>query len=127
MRRNARILITIFIIVAICGTVLGIQNLEIGNFQRGGNTILGLTLGLDLQGGSHLVYKADLEDPVTGEEVMMNDPQYLRAPTIFEKYYMTGAKIALVTAKDKLRTLLGNGLNFNEISGITHCNNSNTF
>ncbi|MDC0037369.1 phosphonoacetate hydrolase [Alphaproteobacteria bacterium] len=52
--------------------------------------------------------------PSTGKEVMMNDPQYLRAPTIFEKFYQAGAKIALVTAKDKLRTLLGNGLKFSE-------------
>ena len=52
--------------------------------------------------------------PSTGKEVMMNDPQYLRAPTIFEKFYDSGAKIAVVTAKDKLRTLLGNGLKFNE-------------
>lgn len=52
--------------------------------------------------------------PSTGKEVMMNDPQFLRAPTIFEKYYEAGAKIALVTAKDKLRTLLGNGLKYNE-------------
>ena len=52
--------------------------------------------------------------PSTGQEVMMNDPQYLRAPTIFEKYYESGAKIALVTAKDKLRTLLGNGLKYND-------------
>ena len=52
--------------------------------------------------------------PETGKEVMMNDPQYLRAPTIFEKFYQAGAKIALVTAKDKLRTLLGNGLKFSE-------------
>jgi phosphonoacetate hydrolase len=52
--------------------------------------------------------------PSTGKEVMMNDPEYLRAPTIFEKYYEIGAKIALVTAKDKLRTLLGNGLKYNE-------------
>ena len=44
----------------------------------------------------------------------MNDPQYLRAPTIFEKYYEQGAKIALVTAKDKLRTLLGNGLKYDD-------------
>ncbi len=56
--------------------------------------------------------------PSTGEEVMMNDPQYLRAPTIFEKYFQAGAKIALVTAKDKLRTLLGNGLNFNDNRAI---------
>ena len=45
---------------------------------------------------------------------MMNDPQYLRAPTIFEKYYELGSKIALVTAKDKLRTLLGNGLKYDD-------------
>ena len=75
MRRNARILITIFIIVAICGTVLGVNNLEIGNFQRGGDTLLGLTLGLDLQGGSHLVYKADLEDSITGEDIEVSDDQ----------------------------------------------------
>ena len=56
--------------------------------------------------------------PSTRKEVMMNDPQYLRAPTIFEEYYKAGAKIALVTAKDKLRTLLGNGLNFNESRAI---------
>ncbi len=56
--------------------------------------------------------------PSTGKEVMMNDPEYLRAPTIFEKYYQAGAKIALVTAKDKLRTLLGNGLSFNENRAI---------
>jgi phosphonoacetate hydrolase len=52
--------------------------------------------------------------PSTGEEVMMNDPKYLRAPTIFEKFYEEGAKIALVTAKDKLRTLLGNGLKYDD-------------
>ena len=56
--------------------------------------------------------------PSTDKEVMMNDPEFLRAPTIFEKYYETGAKIAVVTAKDKLRTLLGNGLNFNDQRAI---------
>ena len=56
--------------------------------------------------------------PSTGKEVMMNDAQYLRAPTIFQKYYDTGAKIALVTAKDKLRNLLGHGLKFNEKRAI---------
>ena len=48
----------------------------------------------------------------------MNDSEFLRAPTIFEKYYEAGAKIAVVTAKDKLRTLLGNGLNFNDQRAI---------
>ena len=56
--------------------------------------------------------------PETGEEVMMNDPKYMRAPTIFEKFYNYGSKIALVTAKDKLRTLLGNGLIFNDQRAI---------
>ena len=56
--------------------------------------------------------------PSTGEEVMMNDPVFLRAPTIFQKYYEQGAKIAIVTAKDKLRKLLSHGLNFNESKAI---------
>ena len=56
--------------------------------------------------------------PSTGEAVMMNDPQYLRAPTIFEKYYESGSKIALITAKDKLRTLLGNGLKYDDKRAI---------
>ena len=56
--------------------------------------------------------------PETGEEVMMNDPKYMRAPTIFEKFYNSGSKIALVTAKDKLRTLLGNGLGFDDNRAI---------
>ena len=56
--------------------------------------------------------------PSTGEEVMMNDPQFLRAPTIFQKYYEQGAKIAIVTAKDKLRKLLSHGLNFSDSRAI---------
>ena len=53
-----------------------------------------------------------LIDPVTGLETMMNDPKWLRAPTIFEAFQKAGAKIAVVTAKDKLRLLLGKGLVF---------------
>ena len=49
-------------------------------------------------------------DPAKDAEVMMNDPAYLRAPTIFAAFQKAGAKIAVVTAKDKLRLLLGNGL-----------------
>ena len=55
-----------------------------------------------------------LLDPDTGEEVMMNDPKFLRVPTIFKSFYDAGARIAIVTAKDKLRALLGNGLKFDE-------------
>lgn len=55
-----------------------------------------------------------LFDPDTGEEVMMNDVRFLRAPTLFSKFYEAGAKVAIVTAKDKLRALLGAGLKFDE-------------
>ena len=40
-------------------------------------------------------------------EVMMNDPKYLRAGTILAAFSDAGAKVAVVTAKDKLRKLLG--------------------
>ncbi len=53
-----------------------------------------------------------LIDPVTGLETMMNDPKWLRAPTIFEKFQKAGARITVITAKDKLRLLLGKGLVF---------------
>lgn len=59
-----------------------------------------------------------LYDTVNDEEVMMNDTRFLRAPTIFSAYYNAGAKVAVVTAKDKLRTLLGDGLAFDENRAI---------
>ncbi|MFT3988645.1 phosphonoacetate hydrolase [Aestuariivirga sp.] len=53
-----------------------------------------------------------LIDPATGQETMMNDPKWLRAPTIFAAFQQQGAKVAVITAKDKLRLLLGKGLVF---------------
>ena len=55
-----------------------------------------------------------LYDPATGTEVMMNDPKFLRAGTVFKAFYDAGAKVAVVTAKDKLRALLGHGLKYDE-------------
>ena len=55
-----------------------------------------------------------LYNPETGEEVMMNDPKFLRAPTVFQGFYDAGAKVAVVTAKDKLLALLGKGLKFDD-------------
>ena len=55
-----------------------------------------------------------LIDPDSGEEVMMNDVRFLRAPTIFSQFYDAGYRVAMVTAKDKLRALLGAGLKFDE-------------
>lgn len=46
-------------------------------------------------------------DAERGEEVMMNDPRYLRVGTILAAFSQAGAKVAVITAKDKLRKLLG--------------------
>jgi phosphonoacetate hydrolase len=48
-----------------------------------------------------------LFDAASGTEVMMNDPKWLRAPTILAALADAGAGVAVVTAKDKLRRLLG--------------------
>ena len=45
-----------------------------------------------------------------GTEIMMNDPKYLRADTILAAFASAGATVAVVTAKDKLRGLLGHGM-----------------
>ena len=49
-------------------------------------------------------------DPESGEEVMMNDPKFLRVETLFPAFQRAGCRIAVVTAKDKLRGLLSKGL-----------------
>lgn len=59
-----------------------------------------------------------LYDPDTGDEVMMNDPKFLRAPTIFSAFYKNGQRVAIVTAKDKLRALLADGLKFDDDRAI---------
>ena len=46
------------------------------------------------------------------QEVMMNDPKFLRAPTILAGLQDAGAIVATVTAKDKLRLLLSHGLDY---------------
>ena len=51
-----------------------------------------------------------LFDTATGTEVMMNDPKWLRAPTLLAALADAGAQVAVVTAKDKLRLLLGHGM-----------------
>ena len=51
-----------------------------------------------------------LFDVASGSEVMMNDPKWLRAPTILAGLASAGQSVAVVTAKDKLRKLLGHGM-----------------
>ena len=48
-----------------------------------------------------------LFDAASGTEVMMNDPKWLRAPTLLAALADAGKSVAVVTAKDKLRKLLG--------------------
>ena len=49
-------------------------------------------------------------DPDANAEVMMNDAKYLRAGTLLAAFADAGARVAVVTAKDKLRSLLGHKL-----------------
>jgi phosphonoacetate hydrolase len=51
-----------------------------------------------------------LFDVATNTEVMMNDPKWLRAPTLLAALADAGKTVAVITAKDKLRKLLGHGM-----------------
>ena len=49
-------------------------------------------------------------DTATGEAVVMTGPELLRGETILAGFAQAGARVASVTAKDKLRRQLGKGL-----------------
>lgn len=51
-------------------------------------------------------------DRDSGEDVMMGNPKFMRAGTIYKAFFDAGAKVAIVTAKDKLTPLLRHGLDF---------------
>jgi phosphonoacetate hydrolase len=51
-----------------------------------------------------------LFDAANNVEVMMNDPKWLRAPSLLAALADAGCAVAVVTAKDKLRKLLGHGV-----------------
>ena len=55
-------------------------------------------------GGNYII------DPETGEEVMTNSSKFLRLDTILAAAADAGRKVAMVTAKDKLRELLSKNL-----------------
>lgn len=59
-----------------------------------------------------------LYDVESGTEVMMNDPKWLRAPTILSALADAGKRCAVITAKDKLRKLLGKGI---DLAGGSIC------
>ena len=49
-------------------------------------------------------------NPETGEEVMMNSPEFRRCDTLLNAAADAGRKVAFITAKEKLRTVLGDGI-----------------
>src|SRR5207248_1111422 len=49
-------------------------------------------------------------DRETGAEIMMNDPAMLRSDTLLALMSQAGVPVAAITAKDKLRWMLGRGL-----------------
>lgn len=49
-------------------------------------------------------------DTTTGEEVMMNSSKFLRVDTLFPHAQRAGRKVAVVTAKEKLRDIFASGL-----------------
>ena len=57
-------------------------------------------------------------DPDTGEEVMMNSADFLRCETVLAAAANAGRKVAMVTAKEKLRDLLSPGLLTDGVIGM---------
>ena len=51
-----------------------------------------------------------LLEPKSGKTVMMNNPDFLRVETLFAAYSRIGGQVVVITAKDKLRLLLGKGM-----------------
>src|SRR5579863_3470849 len=57
-------------------------------------------------------------DRDSGAEIMMNDPEMVRGQTILGLMSQAGVAVAAITAKDKLRRMLGRGL---DIGGNSIC------
>jgi len=68
-------LVLIAILVVTSVVVLAIPEVSVLGFIRGGDSPLGLTLGLDLEGGTHLVYEVVPED---GREPTREDMEGVR-------------------------------------------------
>jgi phosphonoacetate hydrolase len=49
-------------------------------------------------------------NPETGQEVMMNSPEFRRCGTLLTAAADAGRKVAFITAKEKLRSVLGDGV-----------------
>jgi phosphonoacetate hydrolase len=69
-----------------------------------------LSIGTGVPPAVHGICGNYFYDCEADAEVMMNDPRYLRAGTVLAAFSQAGARVAVVTAKDKLRRLLGHGM-----------------
>src|SRR5262245_2214369 len=49
-------------------------------------------------------------NPATGQEAMMDQPEFLRADSILAKFSQNGARVVAITAKNKLAKMLAAGL-----------------
>jgi phosphonoacetate hydrolase len=59
-------------------------------------------------------------DTASGQEVMMNSAKFLRAETIFPAAQRAGRKVAVVTAKDKLRDIAFSSEKANQVTRTIH-------
>lgn len=91
------------IITAICGTILGVQKVRLNNLERGSDDLLGLTLGLDLQGGSHLIYQA-INPETGGPEGITEDQMKSLSRTIERRVNASGLgePIIQILGEDRL-------------------------
>ena len=72
MFRNFKGIFFVIVLVILGLVTLLIPQINIGSFSRGeSDSLLGLKLGLDLQGGTHLVYKfiSEEDQPITPEDI----------------------------------------------------------
>lgn len=84
----------------------GIARSVIPSFTNPNN----LSLVTGVPPSSHGISGNFYYDREDDREVMMNDPEFLRCPTVLSVFAKNGKSVAVVTAKDKLRRLLGKGL-----------------
>ena len=63
-RRGFRVFVFVAVIVVLSIATLSFREIHIGGLDRVGEGPLGIKLGLDLQGGSHLQYEANIPDQV---------------------------------------------------------------
>ena len=117
MRRKGWVFAIVGVIVALSVLTLSVGDIDIPRIERKGQGPLGLTLGLDLQGGSHLVYRANLpdevrvtfEDPVAGEDLqaLLNDVGQTDAVVMMRIFNIAGLDlegVARVRLRNRLNT-----------------------